>query len=796
MPYTRVEYLMVPGVGIHGASEVALATRVDLPIEGMTCGACAARIERGLNRIDGVTAASVNLAAERATVVYDPAVTGPPAFSDKVAALGYAVGRDPGADADGDAPPTRLLAAAVLTVPVLALGMFPALQYPGWAWLSAVLATPVVLWAGAGFHRAALAGLRHRAATMDTLVSLGTLAAWGWSVSALLAAGPGDPAPGEPGGAHLYFEVAAIIVVLILFGRWLEQRARSRSGQALRRLAELGSGTAMVLRDGAEVPVPVEQVAVGDRFVVRPGQKLATDGVVEEGRSSIDRSLLTGESVPVEAGPGDEVTGATVNLEGRLVVRATRVGADTALAQIVRLVEAAQGSKAPVQRLADRVAGVFVPVVLAIAALTFAGWLATGHTAAEAVSAAVAVLIVACPCSLGLATPTAVMAGTGRGAQLGILIRGAEVLERAGRVTTALLDKTGTLTKGRMALVEVAADDGVDPAELLALAASLEDASEHPVARAVAEGAKERGLARSPVEAFTSLPGQGVAGRVGGRELLVGSTGLLAGRGWVVPGRVQAAVDAARAAGRTAVVAGWDGRARGMLAVADQVKPGARAAVERLRELGLETVMLTGDHQATAATVADELGIDGFAAELSPDGKAAEVRRRQQAGQVVAMAGDGVNDAPALAQADVGVALGGGTDVAVEASDLTLVGGDPGGVADAVALSRETYATIKQNLFWAFAYNVAAIPLAALGRLHPMVAAAAMSLSSVFVVSCSLQLRTFSPARPMATRARRLALAGVAVVALVAALALSPRLPQPAADPSHPAGPTVHQEQP
>src|SRR5918994_2288747 len=359
MPYTRVEYLMVPGVGIHGASEVALATRVDLPIEGMTCGACAARIERGLNRIDGVASASVNLAAERATVVYDPAVTGPPAFSDKVAALGYAVGRDPGAD--GDAPPTRLLAAAALTVPVLALGMFPALQYPGWAWLSAVLATPVVLWAGAGFHRAALAGLRHRAATMDTLVSLGTLAAWGWSVSALLAAGPGDPAPGEPGGAHLYFEVAAIIVVLILFGRWLEQRARSRSGQALRRLAELGSGTAMVLRDGAEVPVPVEQVAVGDRFVVRPGQKLATDGVVEEGRSSIDRSLLTGESVPVEAGPGDEVTGATVNLEGRLVVRATRVGADTALAQIVRLVEAAQGSKAPVQRLADRVAGVFVP---------------------------------------------------------------------------------------------------------------------------------------------------------------------------------------------------------------------------------------------------------------------------------------------------------------------------------------------------------------------------------------------------------------------------------------------------
>ena len=539
---------------------MAVARTVDLPIEGMTCGACAARIERGLGRLDGVASASVNLAAERATVTYDPAVTGPPAFADKVAALGYAVGRDaadPAADPAGDLR-RRLVAAAALTAPVLALSMLPALQYPGWQWLAAVLASPVVLWAGAGFHRAALAGLRHRTATMDTLVSLGTLAAWGWSTAALLAGDAGAAGAGMDGRSYVYFEVAAIIVVLILFGRWLEARARHRSGQALRRLAELGTGTASVLRDGAEVAVPVERLAAGDRFVVRPGERLATDGVVEAGRSWIDRSLLTGESVPVAAGPGDEVAGATVNLEGRLVVRATRVGADTALARIVRLVEAAQGSKAPVQRLTDRVAGVFVPVVLAVAALTLAGWQPAGRPATEAVSAAVAVLIVACPCSLGLATPTAVMVGTGR----------------------------------------------------------------------------------APSSASSSAGPRCWSGPAGSPPWP--SAALLAERGWTVPAEVAAAADAARAAGQIAVVAGWDGRAAGLLAVADQVKPGARRAVERLAALGLETVLLTGDHQATAGTVAAELGTGEVAAELLPADKVAEVGRRQRAGQVVAMVGDAV----------------------------------------------------------------------------------------------------------------------------------------------------------
>ena len=745
--------------------------RIELPIEGMTCGACAARIERGLSRLPGVEEASVNLAAERASVVYDPARTGPEAFKEKVAALGYRVADPapaaaPARDEATAAARRRMLAAAALALPVVALSMLPPLQFPGWPWLAAAAATPVVLWTGRGFHLAAWRNLRHRTATMDTLVSLGTLAAWGWSVAVLVLGA----------GGHTYFEVAVAIVALVLVGRFFEARSRGRSSQALRRLLELGAKQARVLRDGREVTVPAAALRPGDRFVVRPGEKVATDGRVVEGRSSIDRSLLTGESMPVEVGPGDEVAGATVNVQGRLVVEATRVGSETVLAQIVRLVEEAQAGKAPVQRLADRVSGVFVPAVLALAAVTLVGWLAAGEPAGEAVRAAVAVLIIACPCALGLATPTAVMVGTGRGAELGIVIRGGEVLERTRRVTTAVLDKTGTLTEGRMRLAAVHAAGGTDPEELLRLAGAVEDASEHPAALAIAEAARKQGPLPA-LEAFTSLAGAGVTGRVAGREVMVGRPELLAEQGWVVPAELEAAVAAERAAGRTVVLAGWDGAARGALAVADALKPGAREAVARLRALGLRTVLLTGDHPAAAEQVAAAVGVDRVVAGVLPGGKVEEVRRLQAAGEVVAMVGDGVNDAPALAQADLGVALGGGTDVAVEASDLTLVGGDPGRVADAIRLARETLATIKQNLFWAFAYNVAALPLAALGRLDPIVAAAAMSFSSVFVVSTSLQLRAFSPERPGAVRARRLALAALAVAALAAGLALSARLP-------------------
>lgn len=735
-------------------------SHVELDIGGMTCASCANRIEKKLNRLDGVSA-SVNYATEKA-VVDAPAGVDPAVLIAEVEKTGYTAALPEPPASAGDEPEDReltslrrrLIGAVVLSVPVIAMAMIPALQFDYWQWVSLALATPVVLWAGWPFHRAAWINLRHGAATMDTLISIGTSAAFAWSLYALFFGTAGMPGmthafewtirPSD-GAGNIYLEVAAGVTMFVLAGRYFEVRSKRRAGAALRALLELGAKDVEVIRDGVSGRIPIASLRVGDEFVVRPGEKIATDGVIVSGTSAVDASMVTGESLPVEVGEGDAVVGATVNAGGRLLVRATRVGADTQLAQMARLVQQAQSGKADVQRLADRISGVFVPIVLVIALGTLVTWLLIGAPAAAAFTAAVAVLIIACPCALGLATPTALLVGTGRGAQLGILIKGPEVLESSRTVDTIVLDKTGTVTTGRMSLIDAVTDADTPRAELLRLAGAVEAASEHPIAQAIARAARAELGDLPAVESFAATTGVGVSGVVAGHAVIVGREQLLADWAIHLSPELLAAKESAEAEGSSAVLVAWDGRARGVLVVADRVAPSSAEAVAQLRALGLDPVLLTGDNATVARRVGDEVGIERVIAGVLPQQKVAVVTELQAEGRVVAMVGDGVNDAAALAQADLGLAMGTGTDAAIEAADITLVRGDLRSAADAVRLSRRTFRTIRTNLFWAFAYNVAAIPLAALGLLNPMIAGAAMAASSVFVVGNSLRLRRFRP---------------------------------------------------
>ena len=742
-------------------SPLPLGADIELEIGGMTCASCANRIERKLNKLDGVSAA-VNYATEKARVSA-PAEYDVQDLITVVEQSGYSAvlpasrQDSPAAEEDEEREDPelrslrqRLLGAVLLSVPVIVISMIPALQFTHWQWAALTLTAPVIVWAAWPFHRAAALNLRQGTATMDTLISVGTIAAFLWSLYALFLGSAGEPGMTHEfsltigrtdGSANIYLEVAAGVTMFILLGRYFEKRSKRQAGAALRALLDMGAKDVAVRRDGVEIRIPVGELAVGDEFVVRPGEKIATDGVVVSGSSAVDASMLTGESVPVEVGQGDAVTGATVNAGGRLVVRATRVGSDTQLAQMAKMVEDAQSGKAEIQRLADRVSGVFVPVVIAVAVIVLGAWIGAGFPLEAAFTAAVAVLIIACPCALGLATPTALLVGTGRGAQMGILLKGPEVLESTRAVDTVVLDKTGTVTTGTMTLTEAVTAEGVDRLELLRHAGAVEDSSEHPIARAIARGAAAEAGPLPVLEDFENLAGRGVRGTVEGRAVLVGRTSLLEGRALSEP--LQAALEAAQARGRTAVVVVRDGAADGVLVVADAVKPSSAQAISQLKGLGLSPLLLTGDHRAVAEQIAAEVGIEEVIAEVLPQDKVDVITRLQGEGKVVAMVGDGVNDAAALAQADLGLAMGTGTDVAIEAGDITLVRGDLRSAADAIRLSRRTLSTIKGNLFWAFAYNTAAIPLAALGLLNPMLAGAAMAFSSVFVVGNSLRLRSF-----------------------------------------------------